>query len=255
MNRPILSSLSLAAFLACLSLPAAQAQVTSNLDDLPQGKSAPTAKKTAAAPHTAHTSAAHSNTKPVSQKPAATSTPAPAATPVKSAPAHETVPGVPAAPPPPVVLPPPFVPVQLHPPVPPADVTAVADAASHTESLPDGGLRVMFASGSDALNADSLKALQAYGTELSHHPEERVVLIAHATLPGDDVSMPRRIALARALAVRSIFIHAGVATTRLYPRALGRPDAGDSAPADRLDVLIETNPVDPPSPSANGLPK
>lgn len=254
MNRPILSSLSLAAFLACLSLPAAQAQVTSNLDDLPQGKPAPTAKKPAAALQTAHTSAAHSDTKPVSQKPAATSTPAPAATPVKSAPAHETVPGVPPAPPPPVVLPPPFVPVQLHPPAPPADVTAVADAASHTESLPDGGLRVLFASGSDALNADSLKTLQTYGTELSHHPEERVVLIAHATLPGDDVSMPRRIALARALTVRSIFIHAGVATTRLYPRALGRPDAGDSAPTDRLDIVIETNPA-APSPSANGLPK
>ncbi|MEN3168272.1 hypothetical protein [Gluconobacter sp. OJB] len=255
MNRPILSSLSLAAFVACLSLSAAQAQVTSNLDDLPQASPAPAAKKPAAAQRTAHTSAAHGSKKPAPQKSAATSTPAPTTTPVKSAPAHATVPGVPPAPPPPVVLPPPFVPVQLHPPVPPTDVTAVADAASHTESLPDGGMRVLFASGSEALNADSLKALQAYGTELSHHPEERVVLIAHATLPGDDVSMPRRIALARALAVRSIFIHAGVATTRLYPRALGRPDAGDSAPADRLDVLIETNPVDPPSPSANGLPK
>ncbi|MCP1272069.1 hypothetical protein NKW43_00075 [Gluconobacter albidus] len=254
MHRPILSSLSLAAFLACLSLPAAQAQVTSNLDDLPQAKPAPSAKKPVPAPRTAHTPAAHDGTKPAAQKPAVASTPAPTATPARSAPAHETVPGVPPAPPPPVVLPPPFVPVQLHPPVPPADVTAVADAASRTESLPDGGLRVLFPSGSEALNADSLKTLQAYGAELSHHPEERVVLIAHATLPGDDVSMPRRIALARALAVRSIFIHAGVATTRLYPRALGRPDAGDSAPADRLDVVIETNPADP-SPSANGLPK
>ena len=254
MHRPILSSLSLAAFLACLSLPAAQAQVTSNLDDLPQAKPAPSAKKPVPALRTAHTPAAHDGTKPAAQKPAVASTPAPAATPARSAPAHETVPGVPPAPPPPVVLPPPFGPVQLHPPVPPADVPAVAEAASRTASLPAGGLRVLFPSGSEALNADSLKTLQAYGAELSHHPEERVVLIAHATLPGDDVSMPRRIALARALAVRSLFIHAGVATTRLYPRALGRPDAGDSAPADRLDVVIETNPADP-SPSANGLPK
>ncbi|MFT8489831.1 MAG: hypothetical protein ABF672_04735, partial [Gluconobacter oxydans] len=169
-------------------------------------------------------------------------------------PAPTTVPGVPPAPPPPVGLPPPFVPVQIHPPGPPAEVTAVADAASHTAPLPDGGMRVLFPSGSEALNADSLKALQDYGTELSHHPEQRVVLMAYAALPGDDVSMPRRIALARALAVRSIFIHAGVATTRLYPRALGRPDAGDTAPADRLDVVIETNPTDTPASSANGMP-
>lgn len=253
MYRPILFSLPLAAFLASLPLSAAQAQVTSNLDDLPQAKTASPAKKSASAPqpagHAARKSAAR---KPATKAPASTATPAVAA-PARSAPTHATVPGVPPAPPPPVVLPPPFVPIQIHPPVPPAEVTPVADAASHTETLPDGGIRVLFPSGSEALNADSIKALQAYGTELSHHPEQRVLLIAHATLPGDDVSMPRRIALARALAVRSIFIHAGVATTRLYPQALGRPDTGDSAPADRLDAVIETNPVDP-APSANGMP-
>lgn len=249
MYRPIPFSLPLAAFLACLPLSAAQAQVTSNLDDLPQAKTAPSAKKTAPKTHPA----GHVVHKSAEKSPAPVT--APAATPVRSAPAHTTVPGVPPAPPPPVVLPPPFVPVQLHPPVPPADVTAVADAASHTAPLPDGGLRVLFPSGSEALNAESIRAIQDYGTELSRHPEHRVLLIAHAELPGDDVSMPRRIALARALAVRSIFIHAGVATTRLYPRALGRPDAGDTAPADRLDVVIETNPVDTPAPSANGMPK
>ncbi|MBS1103903.1 hypothetical protein JK202_12950 [Gluconobacter sp. Dm-62] len=254
MYRPIPSSLPLAAFLACLSLSAAQAQVTSNLDDLPQAKSAPSTKKPTSTPHPAGRAARKTGTRSSSvTTPAAAKTSA--AAPAKSAPTHTTVPGVPAAPPPPVVIPPPFVPVQIHPPVPPADVTAVADAASHTAPLPDGGMRVLFPSGSEALNADSLKALQDYGTELSRHPEQRILLIAHATLPGDDVSMPRRIALARALAVRSIFIHAGVATTRLYPRALGRPDAGDSAPADRLDVVIETNPVDTPAPSANGMPK
>ncbi|WP_408873101.1 hypothetical protein [Gluconobacter roseus] len=248
MYRPILFSLPLAAFLASLPLSAAQAQVTSNLDDLPQAKTAPSAKKPVSTQHPTK----HTARKPVTQNSAA-KTPAPAAAPAKTTPTHTTVPGVPPAPPPPVVLPPPFVPIQIHPPVPPVEVTPVADAASHTETLPDGGLRVVFPSESEALNADSIKTLQAYGTELSHHPEQRVLLIAHATLPGDDVSMPRRIALARALAVRSIFIHAGVATTRLYPQALGRPDKGDSAPADRLDVVIETNPVDP-APSANGMP-
>lgn len=255
MYRPIPFSLPLAAFLACLPLSAAQAQVTSNLDDLPQAKTAPSAKKPAPTTHPAGHAVQKSAAKapaPVAAPPAAgTSSPA---EPVRSTPTHTTIPGVPPAPPPPVVLPPPFVPVQIHPPVPPAEVTAVADAASHTAPLPEGGMRILFPSGSEALNADSLKALQDYGTELSHHPEQRVVLMAYAALPGDDVSMPRRIALARALAVRSIFIHTGVATTRLYPRALGRPATGDTAPADRLDVVIETNPTDTPASSANGMP-
>lgn len=253
MYRPIPFSLPLAAFLACLPLSAAQAQVTSNLDDLPQAKPAPSASKPVSTPrppgHAVRKAEPHNSpvTAPASVSP-------PAASPARSAPTHTTVPGVPPAPPPPVVLPPPFVPIQIHPPVPPIDVTPVADAASQTLPLPDGGMRVLFPSGSEALNADSVKAIQAYGTELSHHPEQRVLLVAYAVLPGDDVSMPRRIALARALAVRSIFIHAGVATTRLYPRALGRPAAGDTAPADRLDVVIETNPTDTPASSANGMP-
>ncbi|MBF0861504.1 OmpA family protein [Gluconobacter kanchanaburiensis] len=239
----------MAAFLACLSLPAAQAQVTSNLDDLPQAKTAVPAKKQ---PPTARSV----KKRPVRNTSATVPPAAPSAAPAraKSLPARNTVPGVPPAPPPPVVLPPPFVPVQIHPPLPPVEVTAVADAKSSTIALPNGGLRVLFPSGSEALNTDSLKALQVYGSELARHPEQRVVLLSHATLPGDDVSMPRRISLARALAVRSIFVHAGVATTRLYPRALGRPENGDSAPADRLDVMIEANPVNTSAPSANGMP-
>ncbi|MFT9222723.1 MAG: hypothetical protein ABF493_14370, partial [Gluconobacter oxydans] len=115
MYRPIPFSLPLAAFLACLPLSAAQAQVTSNLDDLPQAKTAPSAKKPAPTTHPA----GHAVQKPATKAPAPVAAPPAAgasstAEPVRSTPAHTTVPGVPPAPPPPVVLPPPFVPVQIH---------------------------------------------------------------------------------------------------------------------------------------------
>ncbi|MFT9445744.1 OmpA family protein, partial [Gluconobacter japonicus] len=156
--------------------------------------------------------------------------------------------GVPPAPPPPVVLPPPFVPIQTHAPVPPADIKPVADAKTRTETLEGGGMRVLFSPESSDLNEDSLKSVEAYANTLRDQPEKRIILTAYATLPGDDISMPRRISLARALAIRSIFIKAGVATTRLYPRAMGRPDKSDTSPADRLDIVTESNPQ--PSESA-----
>jgi len=146
------------------------------------------------------------------------------------------------------VLPPPFVPIQTHAPVPPADIKPVADAKTRTETLEGGGMRVLFSPESSDLNEDSLKSVETYANTLKDQPEKRIILTAYATLPGDDISMPRRISLARALAIRSIFIKAGVATTRLYPRAMGRPDKGDTSPADRLDIVTESNPQ--PSESA-----
>lgn len=75
----------------------------------------------------------------------------------------------------------------------------------------------------------------------------RLLLRSYAAVPGDDISMPRRIALARDLAVRSLLIHGGIATTRIYPIAQGRPDAGDTAPVNRLDIIAEANPATVPA--------
>ncbi|MBS1094247.1 OmpA family protein [Gluconobacter wancherniae] len=239
MNRPLLPLLSFSAVLAC-SLPcAAFAQVTSNLDNLPGGKPAP---------QPAHHAATHSS----HTKTVATPTQAPA--PASVAPKHETVPAVPAAPPPPVILPPPFVPVALHAPTPADPVKPVPDAKSSTSTLSGGGLRILFPSGEASLNEESIKAVQAFGAELKNHPEQRAVLLAYATLPGDDISMPRRIALARALSIRSLLIQAGVATTRIYPRALGRPEKTDTSPADRLDIELQSNPVSTSAAPASGTP-
>ncbi|EHH67610.1 hypothetical protein [Gluconobacter morbifer] len=270
MYRPILSFLPLAAVLACFPLSDSSAQVTSNLDDLPQSKPASPAPAHKTAQHAAPARHASSKTRqPAPAHPTHTASgqntsASPAASPfgtttaARPQPARTTVPAVPAAPPPPVVLPPPFVPIQTHAPVPPMAVPAVPDAKSSTAPLPDDGLRVLFAPNDSSLNEASLKAISAYGVRLAARPDTRVILRAYATLPGDDISMPRRISLARVLAIRSVLIHADVATTRIYPRALGRPDKGDTAPGDRLDITLETNPAPTAAPAsatpANGMP-
>ena len=66
---------------------------------------------------------------------------------------------------------------------------------------------------------------------------------------GDDMSAPRRLSLARGLAVRALLINEGVASTRIYVRALGgNAEAIGSAPADRTDIMIGSTPPARPVP-------
>ncbi|QDH16357.1 OmpA family protein [Swingsia samuiensis] len=248
MTQQILYPLSLAALLTCFSAAPALAQVSSNLDNLPKGTSTEPAKHTTS--KKSHTSTSHKTTHHSgSATPHAShSTPTPAKEQHNSPSSQkrQPIPSVPQAPPPPVVIPPPFVPVQIHPPVPPENIKAVANAQTHVIQIPDDKLRVTFSSESSDFNDAAIKAIQNYGATLKEEPEKRIILVAYATLPGDDISMPRRIALARALALRSILIQSGIATTRIYPRAMGRPTPGDTNPPDRVEVFTESN----PSPSA-----
>ncbi|WP_068169196.1 OmpA family protein [Neokomagataea thailandica] len=230
MKRPILTSLAVTAALAVLSPHCANAQVAANLDNLPQGQSTP--PPTAHAPHTpVH----HVNAAAASGSQGAHSAPPSQHT----SQTRSALPSVPTAPPPPVILPPPFGDVPLHPPVAADPVIAVPKASSSAAPLSDGTLRVLFGTNSADLNADTIAAITNLAEHLKTAPDKRVILMSYATLPGDDISMPRRIALARALAVRSLLVSHGVATTRIYPRALGRPAQTDTAPADRLDILTE----------------
>nr|WP_294917949.1 OmpA family protein [uncultured Neokomagataea sp.] len=231
MKRPILTSLAVTAALAVLSPHCANAQVAANLDNLPQGQSTPP-PTTNAPHHMAH----HINAAPASGTQNGHSAPAPQQ---HTSQTHSALPGVPTAPPPPVILPPPFGEVPLHPPVAADPVIAVPKASSSAAPLSDGTLRVLFSTNSADLNADTIAAITNLAEHLKTAPDKRVILMSYATLPGDDISMPRRIALARALTVRSLLVSHGVATTRIYPRALGRPAPTDTAPADRLDILTE----------------
>ncbi|NVN06192.1 hypothetical protein HW509_11420 [Asaia spathodeae] len=249
MKRPILLSLLCSAGLPAVlltSLPAA-AQVTSNDDALPaaapaksqSAKKAPAGKAHAEkAPHAKSHEAAPK--KPADKKAPAASAPGASPASAPRLPAAQRVgapPDVPAEPPRPVVIPPPGVKVPTHPPVPPEDIKPDPEAKGQTEARPNG-LRVLFAANSSGMTQPMIDAIKTEARKLAGQPTLRVTLWASASGSTEDLSTPRRIALARALAVRSLLIREGVATTRIYPRATGLAPTGPNPP-DRLDIVAE----------------
>lgn len=226
-NRSAFLSFLLAApLLAGPAAPVAWAQVSTNLDALPE----------AAPDGTPHQTVRHSQAAaPVHRD----TTPPPPPTP----PGYTRVPNIPAEAPKPAVITPPDFPVVLHPPVPAAVVQPEKDSHSRAEPLEPDALRVLFDTNGTTMNATTLDAIRHYAEGMVPRVDTRLILRSYATVPGNDVSMPRRLALSRALAVRSLLVQAGIATTRIYPIAQGRPDSTDTAPADRLDILPEANPA------------
>ena len=216
-----------------------------------------------------------------SRQPEATTTPParPAARPpTRPAPARPATPPPPAAPPPP---PPPVVPIAPPPPpdipppiavptrpVPPPIPATISAEAAGTASPIDGGLRLTFGANSADLNPATSAALR----ELAHHaaPNATFSVSAYAAGQPDDPSTPRRLSLARALAVRSVLIGEGIASLRIYPRALGAgngpttlgagsvptalgagsgPTApGANDPPDRADIVVSSPPQPAPAP-------
>ena len=62
--------------------------------------------------------------------------------------------------------------------------------------------------------------------------------MAYAAGSAEDPSTPRRLSLARALAARAVLLHEGVASTRIYVRALGASGSGAAGlPPDRVEVM------------------
>ena len=226
-NRPaFLSSLLVAPLLVGLATPDVRAQVSTNLDALPsaapeQTAQQPVQRSRAVAP-------VHRDT-----------TPPPPPTP----PGYTRVPSIPAEAPTPAVITPPDFPVVLHPPVPAANVQPEKSSHSRTEPLQPDALRVLFDTNSTTMNAATIEAIRHYAESMVPQVETRLVLRSYAAVPGNDISMPRRLSLSRALAVRSLLVQSGIATTRIYPIAQGRPDSTDTEPADRLDILPEANPA------------
>ncbi|MUG90497.1 OmpA family protein [Bombella sp. ESL0385] len=214
--------------------PMAWAQVSTNMDALPSAAvssshHAPVGHKQRKVAHAQNTTS--------SQPPAkAKATPAP--TPA----GYSRKLDIPAkAPTPTVITPPPF-PVALHPPVPAATVVPAATSHSHTEPLQGGALRVLFDPNSADLNEETIEAVRHYAQSMAPKTEVRFILHSYANVPGNDISMPRRLALSRALAIRGLLVQNGIATTRIYPIAQGRPTADDTAPTERLDIRPESNP-------------
>ncbi len=142
-------------------------------------------------------------------------------------------PPVPAAPPPPPVIKAPIINVPLHPEPPPPPVPVVASARGEASPI-RGGTRITFGDGSADLNAATMQALRDFAASLKSDPAARAQIDAYGNGSPDDPSTPRRLSLSRGLAARAVLINAGIPSTRIYVRAIGRPS--DDGPPDRTDL-------------------
>ena len=141
---------------------------------------------------------------------------------------------------PPPVLPPPMLPpplaVTTRPAAPPGTVTITADAPGGIAVLA-GGLRVTFGGGRADMTQATSDAIRTLARSSGKTANFNVTGLAAAN--GDDVSAPRRLALSRGLAIRALLINEGIASTRIYVRALGNnAEAIGTAPADRTDIVV-----------------
>lgn len=166
--------------------------------------------------------------------------------PVAKPPPRPALPAVPSAAPPPPVLPPPIVvPTRPAPPAPPVPVGKDAPGAATYEQ---GGMRVTFGVGRADMNPASVAAVQA----LAHNPtpiaQPTYSITAFAGGNGDDPSTPRRLALDRALAIRSILMGQGIPSERIFVKAMGPPPPGDTVTPDRVDIAIAAPPPAPGQP-------
>lgn len=205
----------------------AHAQATANpgaLDALNKPKPAPRP-----APHPAQRPTTGPSSAPAQ---AASPTPVTAKPPTSGKPAgRQQLPTVPLAPPPIASLAPP-TPVPVRP-VPPSIIPLAADAPGETSPLP-AGLRVTFGPDRSDLSTATVQALRQYAATLGASDNTTVTLMAYASGVPEDPSTPRRLSLARALAARAVLIDAGVASSRIYPRALG---PATDTPPDRVDLI------------------
>lgn len=158
-------------------------------------------------------------------------------------------PVIPAAPPPRAVLLPaePAVPTR---PTPAPPVPVVADAPDTVSPLP-GGLRVVFGTGRADLNPAAVTALRDLAATLKAEPAATLDVNAWSAGTADDPSTPRRLSLARALAVRAVLISEGIASPRIYVRALGL-DNGDAP--DRAEVTRTATAALPTAPAPAAQP-
>jgi len=133
-------------------------------------------------------------------------------------------------------------------PPPPAPPSIAADAPGEAAPIP-GGLRITFGPDRADLNAVTEPALRTFAQTLKSNDQATVNLIASATGTPEDPSTPRRLSLSRALAARAVLVNAGIASTRIYVRALGA--SGPPGPADRVDLITSgiagATPETPPS--------
>ena len=126
--------------------------------------------------------------------------------------------------------------MEIHPfPIPPQP-TVQLQAKGDVTPIP-GGIRLTFAPGSADLNPETHQAILAFGQNLAYKTHVRVLVNAYSSGAADDVSLPRRMALARGLVARSVLMNGGTPSTRIYVRVIGQPkDAKPGALQDYIDL-------------------
>jgi outer membrane protein OmpA-like peptidoglycan-associated protein len=251
LSPPAASRIALAVLAWSLAVPLGQAQVTVNpraLDELAPPPPAPPAKVStmpAVAPARrppqrlpANPDGPHHTLPPLGRVPLGR-VPVPAGTLAgkPGTPQKPGAPAVPLAPPPAPVLPPPIVvPTRPLPPPPPAPVST--DAPGAVSKLPSG-LRVTFGADHADLNPDTLAAVRALAHAAPPGVDTSFSVTAYAAGTPDDPSTARRLSLSRALVVRSVLMNEGIASVRIYVKALGAaaPSIADGPP-DRVDIAM-----------------
>ncbi len=226
-----------------LSIAPAQAQVTVDLQaldkvpgahpatrhQLQKSKPRPGSRRVATAKPQEHKTAE----KPAAAPQTATASPPPTASPTTSTPPPATLP---TAPPDTIALvpvpPPPAATQPAAPPPPPP----ISDNSASAATTTGAGLRVTFGAGQSDLSPASAAAIKTIVQSASAGDGASFNVLAYAAGTPEDPSTARRLSLARALAVRSALMADGIASSRIYVRALGAT-GGDEAP-DRVDLAV-----------------
>lgn len=117
-------------------------------------------------------------------------------------------------------------------PLPAAEALPPLALPTGMEALPQGGFRLRFAGAAESLPPAAAGTLAELGRRLAAGPEGRIVLSGQASGPAADVSVARRLSLARSLAVKQALVAGGLAPTRIDVRPLGRT----ADVADAVDV-------------------
>ena len=109
-------------------------------------------------------------------------------------------------------------------------------SASNTKSTLTDPITIIFNDGEKDIRTDETEKLAAFANELVTNDNIRLQLRSYASDVNESASAARRLSLARALAVRSFLIEAGVNSTRIDVRALGAKN--ERGPADRVDLVV-----------------
>lgn len=154
------------------------------------------------------------------------------------APRAPVAPATPPAPPPQAAAPTPAPAApapQAAAPAAPPPVAALTPSAPAAASV-GSNLRLSFAANAADITPETRTQIEAFGRQYASG-EARVTLRAYGSGAGaDNATAARRLALSRALAVRSLLIEQGIRSTRIDVRALGQPQDGGSP--DRVEISL-----------------